>query len=57
MTNEANSSSYAVIKEIPIFKVLLVTLKELLNFSRGRQFLKTMLKEIGSKLKNCRSRE
>jgi len=39
MSYEGNSSFYAVIKEIPKFKVLLVTLKKELNFSRGAQLL------------------
>jgi len=39
MSTEVNSGFYAVIKEILKFKVLLVTLKNELNFSGGTQFL------------------
>jgi len=56
MSNEVNSSFYAVIKEIPKFKVLLVTLKKELNFPRGSQFWRTVLKEMSSEFENCRSR-
>jgi len=41
MSNEVNISFYAVIKEIPKFKVLLVTLKKELIFSGGAQFLES----------------
>ena len=55
MSNEVNSSFYAVIKQIQKLKVLLATLKKELNFPGGAQFWRTVLKEMGSKFENCRS--
>jgi len=53
MSTEVNSSFYAVIKEILKFEVLLVTLKNELNFSGGTQFLEKCWQRLVLNLKTA----